>query len=108
MWEDAPPTALLNDILEQTDVGGREVFEIVHGGENVIFPNSEESSASLSKKKGSEYQLLSPEWDLVWFLTMAQRVSESIPCCEIWKHLFSSFAFAFCPERIRNCIIKAP
>lgn len=28
MWEDAPQTALLNDILEQTDVGGSEVLEL--------------------------------------------------------------------------------
>lgn len=36
MWEDGPQNAV-NDILEHTDVGGRELFGIVHGGENVIF-----------------------------------------------------------------------
>lgn len=51
MWEDGPQNAV-NDILEHTDVGGRELFGIVHGGENVIFffSNRVESDAGLSKK----------------------------------------------------------
>lgn len=28
MWEDAPSIALLNDILEQKNVGGHEVLEL--------------------------------------------------------------------------------
>lgn len=79
MWEDAPQVALLNDILEQTNVGGRGVLELFRvekmwffptvkkvvldwarkrAASNSFFSQSETSSGSQLRLKGSLNQYL--------------------------------------------------
>lgn len=45
MWEDASQSGLVNDILEQTNVGGGEVLELLMVEKTLILPNSEEVGA---------------------------------------------------------------
>lgn len=64
MWEDAPQTALLNEILQQADVGGCEICSLFMVEKMwfffiIFFRQQWRKWCWTEQEKGSEFQLFS-------------------------------------------------